>query len=150
MSWMIWMIIARYVTIGFIFTLMNAVSLMVLPPDQVRMGSGLTNLMQQGLGGTLGLAMMTTVLQRRTAYHSSIMAEAQVSASLSWSEVLAPVHDFLLDAGEVGSMVEIKALDLLNRHLTQQATVAAYQDCFMLVVVLCMAVAPLVFFLRRR
>jgi DHA2 family multidrug resistance protein len=150
MSWMIWMIMARYVTIGFIFTPMNAVSLMVLPPDQVRMGSGLTNLMQQGLGGTLGLAMMTTVLQRRTIYHSSSMAEAQVSASLPWAEVLAPVHDFLLDAGEVGNMVEIKALALLNRHLTQQATVAAYQDCFMLVVVLCIVVAPLVFFLRRR
>jgi hypothetical protein len=150
MSWMIWMIMARYVTIGFIFTPMNAVSLMVLPPDQVRMGSGLVNLMQQGLGGTLGLAMMTTVLQHRTVYHSARMAEAQVSASLPWSDVLAPVHDFLLRAGEVSSMAEIEALALLNRHLTQQATVAAYQDCFLLVVVLCVVVAPLVFFLRRR
>jgi DHA2 family multidrug resistance protein len=150
MSWMIWMIMARYVTIGFIFTPMNAVSLMVLPPDQVRMGSGLVNLMQQGLGGTLGLAMMTTVLQRRTVYHATLMAEAQVSASLPWSDVLAPVHDFLMRAGEVRSMVEIEVMALLNRHLTQQATVAAYQDCFMLVVVLCVVVAPLVYFLRRR
>jgi DHA2 family multidrug resistance protein len=150
MSWMIWMIIARYITIGFIFTPMNAVSLMVLPPDQVRMGSGLINLMQQGLGGTLGLAMMTAVLQRRTAYHRSMMADAQVSTPLPWSDVLAPLHDFLLRAGEMGHELETEALLLLNRHLTQQATVAAYQDCFMLVVILCLAVAPLIFFLRRR
>jgi hypothetical protein len=62
-------------------------------------------------------------------------------ASYKWWRA-ATVHDFLLAAGEMGSMAEIKALALLNRHLTQQATVAAYQDCFMLVVVSCMAVAP--------
>ncbi len=32
----------------------------------------------------------------------------------------------------------------------QQAVVAAYQDAFVLVVILCFVVAPLVFFLRPR
>jgi DHA2 family multidrug resistance protein len=150
MSWMIWMIVGRYLTISFIFTPMNAVSLMVLPPDQVRMGSGLINLMQQGLGGTMGLAMMTTILQHRTAYHTSILAQKQVSSSLPWSEVMAPVHDLMRQAGEVRDMVETKAMALVQRHLTQQATVAAYQDCFLLVVILILAVVPLVFFIRRR
>jgi DHA2 family multidrug resistance protein len=150
MSWMIWMIVGRYMTIGFIFTPMNAASLMVLPPDQVRMGSGLINLMQQGLGGTLGLAMMTTVLQRRTYYHSSVMAQEQVASALPWHDVMAPIHEFLTRAGEIGAMAELKAVALLRHHLAQQATVAAYQDCFLLVVVLCLAVSPLVYFLRRR
>jgi hypothetical protein len=39
---------------------------------------------------------------------------------------------------------------LMHRYLTQHATVAAYQDCFMLVVVLCLIVAPLIYFLRQR
>jgi DHA2 family multidrug resistance protein len=150
MSWMIWMIVGRYMTIGFIFTPMNAASLMVLPQDQVRMGSGLINLMQQGLGGTIGLAMMTTVLQRRTYYHSSLMAQEQVASALPWHDVMAPIHEFLTRAGEIGAMAELKAAALLHRHLAQQATVAAYQDCFLLVVVLCLVVSPLVYFLRRR
>lgn len=150
MNWMIWMIVWRYVTIGFIFTPMAAVSLTILPPEKVRMGSGLVNLMQQGLGGTLGLAMMTTVLQRRTVYHSHMLAQEQVASVLPWSDVLAPVHDFLHRAGEIGPMVEAKAMALLHRHLMQQASVAAYQDCFLLVVLLCLVVAPLIFFLRRR
>jgi hypothetical protein len=76
------MIIARYVTIGFIFTPMNAVSLMVLPPDQVRMGSGLTNLMQQDLGGTLGLAMMTTVTaERERSFPNPCVGPETLSAS---------------------------------------------------------------------
>ena len=150
MSWMIWMIVGRYVTIGFIFTPMNAVSMMVLPPDKVRMGSGLVNLIQQGLGGTLGLAMMTMVLQRRTVYHADMMAQGQVGSSLPWSDVLAPVHDLMFRAGEVDEMAQIKTMALVQRHLIQHATVAAYQDCFMLVVVLCLLVAPLIYFLRQR
>jgi hypothetical protein len=52
--------------------------------------------------------------------------------------------------GEVGTMVDIKALALLHRHLEQQATVAAYQDCFLLLVMLTLLVMPLMLFLRRR
>jgi DHA2 family multidrug resistance protein len=149
MSWIIWMIMGRYVTIGFIFTPMNASSLMLLPPDKVRMGSGLINLLQQGIGGTVGLATMTTVLQRRTIYHVSRLDESQAFSSLPWGEVLGPAHDLMARAGEVGTMVEVKTLALLHRHLEQQATIAAYQDCFMLVVLMCLLSMPLVLFLRR-
>ena len=51
-GWIVWMIIARYAAIPFIFTPMNAASLMLLPPDKVRMGSGLINLLQQGIDET--------------------------------------------------------------------------------------------------
>ncbi len=150
MSWMIWMIVARYVTISFIFTPMNAVTLMVLPPDKVRMGSGLINLMQQGLGGSIGLAMLTTFLQHRSIYHAGALAEGQVMSSLPWWDVLNPVHDLVAGAGDVGAMANVKAMALVRHHLVQQASVAAYQDCFMLVVALCIVAAPLIFFLRRR
>jgi hypothetical protein len=64
--------------------------------------------------------------------------------------VMAPLHALMRQAGEVSDMVETKALALVQRHLTEQATVAAYQDCFVLVVILILAVCPLVFFMRRR
>ena len=74
MDWVIWMIAGRYITIGFIFTPINAASMMLLPPDKVRMGAGLINIMQQGIGGTVGLVMMTTMMERHTAYHASMLA----------------------------------------------------------------------------
>ena len=150
MSWMIWMIIARYITIGLIFTPMNAVSMMVLPPDKVRMGSGLINLTQQGLGGTISLAVMTTFLQRRTDYHAEMMGQAQVDSSLPWYDVLAPVQQTVQQGGEVGAMAEAQAMALVQRHLSQQAGISAYQDCFMLVVIISLAVMPLIAFLRQR
>ena len=149
-SWMISMIAARYFTMGFIFIPMAAAAVMVLRPEQVRMGSGLVNLIQHGLGGTMGLALMTTVLQRRTTYHSGLLAQEQAASPLPWPDVVAPVNDLLLYAGEIGGMMETKTLAMVQRHLVQQSSVAAYQDCFMLVVILCLVVAPLILFMRQR
>jgi hypothetical protein len=55
----------------------------------------------------------------------------------------------MASAGEVGTMIDVKALALLHQHLEQQATIAAYQDCFMLVVLMCLLSMPLVLLLRR-
>jgi MFS transporter, DHA2 family, multidrug resistance protein len=121
-----------------------------LPPDKVRMGAGLINIMQQGIGGTVGLAMMTTLLERHTAYHASMLAQQQVSVPIEWGEILAPVRTLIQQAGDVGEMLDLKALALLQRHLVQEATIAAYQDCFMVVTALCVVILPLIWFLRRQ
>jgi DHA2 family multidrug resistance protein len=113
------------------------------------MGSGLLNLMQNGLGHTLGLALVTTVLQRRLTYHSSVLDQQQVSSGLSWEEVLGPVREVVRQGGAIGQLGEAQVLTLVQGHLEQQATVAAYQDCFMLVTLLCLASMPLVLLLRK-
>ena len=124
--------------------------MMLLPPDKVRMGAGLINIMQQGIGGTVGLAMMTTLLERHTGYHASMLAQQQVSSPIEWGEILAPARALLQHAGDVGELLDLKALALLQRHLVQEATIAAYQDCFMVVTALCVVIMPLVLFLRRQ
>jgi hypothetical protein len=52
-------------------------------------------------------------------------------------------------ARTLGQPEETQVLLLVQRHLEQQATVAAYQDCFMLVALLCLASMPLLLCLRR-
>jgi DHA2 family multidrug resistance protein len=113
------------------------------------MGSGLINLMQNGLGNTLGLALVTTVLQRRLAYHSSALDQHQIFSALSWGEILLPVRELVRQAGALGQLGDEQVQILVQQHLEQQATVAAYQDCFMLVTLLCLASMPLVLLLRK-
>jgi DHA2 family multidrug resistance protein len=150
MELIIWMIVGRYFSIAFVFTPMNAISLMTLPPDKVRMGSGLINIVQQGIGGTTGIAVMATFLERRTIYHASMLDQQQTLSPLEWSEILQPVQAFVARAGDAEAMVRLKALGLLQRHLSLEATVTAYQDCFLLMTGLCLVAMPLVLFLRRR
>ena len=149
LSWIIWLVLLRYGCGSFVYAPLMAAALAQLPPEKVRMGSGLLNLMQNGLGNTLGLALMTTVLQHRLTYHSSLLDQQQTFASLSWGEVLGPVRALVQQTGAVGPLGETQVLALLQQHLHQQATVAAYQDCFLLVTFLCLASMPLVLLVRK-
>jgi DHA2 family multidrug resistance protein len=150
MSWVIWMIVARYISVGFVFTPMNAASMVLLPPEKMRMGSGLLNLMQQGIGGTTSLAVMTTILQHRITSHSMRLDEQQAFSALSPGETLGAAQELLQRAGELGAFGDLQALSLLRQQLEQQATVAAYQDCFVLMAILCLVGMPLILFLRRQ
>jgi DHA2 family multidrug resistance protein len=134
---------------SFVYTPLLAVALSHLPPEKVRMGAGLLNLMQNGLGNTLGLALVTTMLARRLTYHHSILDQQQDFSSLSWGEILAPVHLLVQQAGTPGQSEDLQVLALVQRHLEQQASVAAYQDCFMLVTLLSLLSLPLVLLMRR-
>src|SRR5262249_27792318 len=132
MSWVLWMTVWRYISMGLLFTPMNTAALATLPPEKMRMGSGLITIMQQGLGGTMSIAMLTTVLQYRAAYHTTLLDQQQTLSLLGMGEIMAPVRELLTRAGAVGATAEVQALAALRQYLEQQATVAAYQDCFLL------------------
>ena len=148
-DWIVWTIIARYLALGLTYAPIVGASLSALPPEQVRMGSGLISLVQSGLAPALGLAAMTTVLQQRTTYYSGMLAQEQVTSSLPWSDVVAPVRGILHDAGETIVTLTNGSLAMLQHHLVQQASLAAYQDYFLLMG-LCLVAAPLIVALRPR
>ncbi len=149
LTWIVWLMVLRFSCGGFVYAPMTAAALAQLPTERVRMGAGLLNLMQNGFGNTLGLAMVTTVLQRRLTYHSSALDQQQISSALSWGEILVPLREVVRQAGAVGQLAETQVRTLVQSHLEQQATVAAYRDCFMLVTLLCLASIPLVLLLRK-
>lgn len=149
LSWIIWMVVLRYSCGGFVYAPMTSAALGHLSPERVRMGSGLLNLMQNGFGNTLGLAMVTTMLQRRLVYHQNLLGQEQAFSSLGWFDVLTPIRDLVQRAGALGQFGEAQVLALLHRHFGQQATIAAYQDCFMLAVMICFVSMPIVLLIRQ-
>ena len=52
------------------------------------------------------------------------------------------MRTLIQQAGDIGELLDLKALALLQRHLMQEATIAAYQDCFIVVTALCVVVMP--------
>jgi DHA2 family multidrug resistance protein len=128
---------------------MNTAALAALPPEKVRMGSGLITIVQQGIGGTISIAGLTTILQHRVTYHMTMLDQQQALSFLSMGEFAAPVRDFVSRAGAIGAAVDAQALDALRQFLEHQATVLAYQDCFVLLAALGVLMVPLVCFLRR-
>ena len=146
-SWLVWTNAARYFAMGMMYAPVVGAAMAALPPEQVRMGSGMVSLVQSGLAPALGLTVMTTVLQQRTTYYSGMLAQEQVVSSLPWSDVVTPVRAVLHGAGETLATLTNGSMAMLQHHLLQQAAVAAYQD-FFLVMSLCLVVVPLIVALR--
>jgi hypothetical protein len=69
---------------------------------------------------------------------------------MPWGEVFSGVQEVITQAGEAGPLADTTAAAMVYQHLLQQATVTAYQDCFVLLTAMALAVMPLVCFLRRR
>ena len=146
-SWLVWTNAARYFAMGMMYAPVVGAAMAALPPEQVRMGSGMVSLVQSGLAPALGLTVMTTVLQQRKTYYSGMLAQEQVVSSLPWSDVVTPVRAVLHSAGETVATLTNGSMAMLQHHLVQQASVAAYQD-FFLVMSLCLVVVPLIVALR--
>jgi hypothetical protein len=109
----------------------------------------LLNLVQNGLGGTLGLAIGTTFLQYRLTVQGRLLDQQRLSASLSWSEMPTAVRDWVQQAASFGPVGDAQVAEFMQRYLSQQATVAAYQDCFILLTILGLASIFLMLLLRK-
>jgi EmrB/QacA subfamily drug resistance transporter len=138
LSWIMWLTALRFVGSGFFLTAATAAALSQLPPDKVRIGSGLLNLAQNGLGGTLGLAVGTTFLQYRLTVQRGLFEQPLLSGA-GWGEGLASSQG---GGAQVAEQVQF--------HLSQQASVVAYQDCFILLTVLGLASILLMLVILRR
>ncbi len=82
-----------------------------------------------------GLAAGTTILQRRLTLHTSLLDQQQSSSSGGWSDAITPVREWVQQSGSIGAVAETQVATIVQHYLNLQATVAAYQDCFMVLMV---------------
>lgn len=66
------------------------------------------------------------------------------------SDSLGPANDLAQHSGESGATADLQTMTLLRQHLEQQATVATYQDGFVLMALLWLIGMPFVLGLRRQ
>jgi DHA2 family multidrug resistance protein len=110
----------------------------MLPPERVGMAAGLINLLRQ-IGGMVGIAVLSTLLERREIYHKWILAQTQAFAPLGSEGYIDSMKDIYGRLGNVDSLAELKALITLDRMTSRTALINAFDDCFI--------IASLIFFL---
>jgi DHA2 family multidrug resistance protein len=111
-------------------------------------GSSLMNLCRNW-GGSFGIAFVTTMLERRTQYHQSVLVSHLTSAD---GTVLRFVNDssrYLLARGTSSPDAIHQSYGLLSSQMTQQATMLAAMDCFHLLGLVVILGLPLAFLIRN-
>ncbi|MCB1550049.1 MAG: DHA2 family efflux MFS transporter permease subunit [Hyphomicrobiaceae bacterium] len=112
-------------------TSVNFIALGTLSPDQLKNAAALYNL-TRNMGGAVGIALMTTMLNQRTDFHLDRMRE-----NVTWARA-EPLEWLKIMSGrmsELGSDAELAALKRLAQVVRKQATVMAIGDVFFLLAV---------------
>jgi DHA2 family multidrug resistance protein len=98
--------------------------------------SSLLSLSQQ-LGGSISAAVLVTLLDRRTAFHQSVLA---TQATLANPEVARR----LSEPGPAGALVRLYAV------IVREATTLAFADAFWVLAAVALLLTPLVFLLKTK
>ena len=127
-------LIVRGVAIGLQFVPLSAASLGTLKPHQLGAGAGIYNLFRQ-LGGSFGIALMTTMLERRQTFHYKRLAEYITPLSVATQERIAMLSQGFMSRGMGAHEARQQALAVMAGGLHKQAAVLSYGDIFMLLIV---------------
>jgi DHA2 family multidrug resistance protein len=123
----------------------NNIALGTLPPERIKNASGLFNL-TRNLGGAVGLAALTTILNDRTDLHLARLHDALTFAHRPALELL---DDFAARYASFGSDARTMALKQLTLITHRQGVVMAFADVFLLITVLFLGLAFLALMMRR-
>jgi len=143
-----WPQVGRGVAMGLMFVPLSTATLRSLPPADLLQGAGLYNLFRQ-LGGSMGIAVLATLVDHRSTLHHALLAEHVTP--------LAPTTRIRLDALAAGlaargldpESARAAAYAALDRIVAAQASLLAFRDCYQVILLVFLALAPLVPLLRR-
>jgi DHA2 family multidrug resistance protein len=123
----------------------NNIALGTLPPERVKNASGLFNL-TRNLGGAVGLAALTTLLNDRTDLHLTRLHEVATWARQPAVEALNSMMQRFSDFGADAQLMAIKQLNTLAHR---QGVVMAFADVFLALTVLFVGLALLALVMKR-
>src|SRR5271170_7344348 len=143
----IWPSVINGIAISFIFVPLTTATMSQLGQQQIGNASGLYNLMRN-LGGSIGIAFVTTMLARGAQRHQALMVGHLTPSDPAFTQRLAAAK-LLLSHHTDTATASRQAYGAVYSLLDQQAHLWAFVDNFFLFGLLALAGIPLVFLLKR-
>jgi DHA2 family multidrug resistance protein len=140
------MIISGF-AMGFVFVPLTTLSMATLPQEQIGNASGIYNLMRN-TGGSIGIAVMTTLLARNSQIHQAILSAHTTEYDPAFQALVASIKNNMPPPSDPGSGTQ-QAYGTIYGMLVKQATVLSYIDNFRLLAILCMLCVPAAFLFKR-
>ncbi|MEG4586215.1 DHA2 family efflux MFS transporter permease subunit [Microcoleus sp. MOSTC5] len=143
-----WPLIWRGATTVLMFLPLSLATLGSIPKEDVSAGSGFYNLTRQ-LGGSIGIAILTSLLARREAFHRAILLAKLTPYDPETTERLSALTGFFQSRGSDAATAQQQALAALSQLVNTQAAVLSYADIFRFVGIVFLCSLPLLLFLGK-
>ncbi len=139
-------LMVRSIGMPLMFLPLSLAAIAPLPKQDIAKASGVYNLTRQ-LGGSMGIAMLSTILSRRIVQHSEAIGEHLGANDPRTLERLALLTQAFVAHGFDALDAKTAALTALAGQVRAQASVMAFNDTFHITAVLVLLTLPFIFFL---
>jgi DHA2 family multidrug resistance protein len=133
---------------AFLFVPINTAAYAFLPRDKNNAASGLMNL-ARNIGGSVGISLVTTMLDRRTQVHLNYLSSHISPANPAFRSLLGGATQAMRAHGSSTTFATRQAYALIAGTLQRQATMLAYIDDFRLLGIAILVMVPLVFLMKK-
>ncbi len=148
-DWDFWELVVPQILRGFglmaAMVPINYLTLGALPPERLKNAAGLYNL-TRNLGGAVGLAVLTTLMNARTDLHLSRLHERVNTGHTPAVEFLDQLTQKFASFGTEAPMMALKTF---NNVVHRQGVVLAFSDIFFLLTAMFLLLVPATLILRR-
>jgi DHA2 family multidrug resistance protein len=143
-----WPQVMRGFGMGIVFVPLSMVTMRTLAPQDVAKGAGLYNLFRQ-LGGSLGISLLTTLLDARADVHRVALAASVGPLEAPTVQGMGALVSALRAHGLDPTAAKFAATAAIDRAVDAHAMAAAFQDAYWLLAALFAVTLPLGFLLAR-
>ena len=144
-----WMLIFRGLGMGMLFIPITALSLSTLKGQQIGQGASFTGMMRQ-LGGSFGIALITTFMARQNIVHrSAILNHMSTDNPLLQQRVQRLQHNYMAH-GLTPDIALKSAYQSLDFAVMKQAQVLSYMDVFLYLGLMFLIAIPFVLMVKAK
>jgi MFS transporter, DHA2 family, multidrug resistance protein len=133
--------------LAFLFVPINAAAFSFISKAKMSNATGIINL-ARNIGGSAGVAFVTTMLQRRAQFHQNILVGHITSGDPNYQALLQGAGQFFVGQGSGPSQAADQAQGLVYGLVQQQAAMLSFIDNFWMLGVMFLAMIPVTFILR--
>lgn len=134
--------------LAFLFIPINVSAFAFVPKEKTNMGTGIINL-ARNIGASVGIATVTTMLERRTQYHQAQLMEHVNIYSSAYRNTFNEFSTVLVSGGHSLADSATRAHAMIYGMVQKQAAMMAFVDNFKLLGVIFFAVIPVMLLMKR-
>jgi DHA2 family multidrug resistance protein len=142
-----WPLILRGMGLGLIFVPLTNATMADLQVKDLAQGTGMFNLMRQ-LGGSLGIAVMATLLARFVTTEKALLTEHVGATDPETMSRLSLLTRGLISRGTNPLIAQQQALAILDRQVSVQSTMLAFSKIYLYSGLVLIVGLPLLFLFR--
>ncbi len=142
-----WMLILRGIGMGMLFIPITTLSLSTLKGQQIGQGAAFTGMMRQ-LGGSFGIAAITTYMSRQNIVHRSALVNHLDVNNLNVQQRVAAMQHGFMAKGIPANIALKDSYQSLDYMVMKQASVLSYMDVFLWLGVMFLICIPFVLMVK--